>query len=264
MESENSPSSIRSTESPVDNGFLQLAGFNAVIVGNGAIGGALLAALLRRPGLQRAFILGRTQKHDSNDPRVTHVYLDAEAPESVTAAAIAVADEVERLHCVINTVGMLHSEDCQPEKRLRDITAGQLQRSFTINAVLLPLLAQGFSSLLRHDEPAVLASLSARVGSIADNKLGGWYSYRATKAAQNMLLRTLSREWGVSHRNVSVVALHPGTVESPLSEPFISRGYRNRVLTPEESAAALLKVLADVRPGNTGVFYDWQGEPIPW
>ena len=87
---------------------------------------------------------------------------------------------------------------------------------------------------------------------------------RATKAAPTMLLRTLSREWGVSHRNVSVVALHPGTVESPLSEPFISRGYRNRVLTPEESAAALLKVLADVRPGNTGAFYDWQGEPIPW
>jgi NAD(P)-dependent dehydrogenase (short-subunit alcohol dehydrogenase family) len=117
---------------------------------------------------------------------------------------------------------------------------------------------------MRHPEPAVLASLSARVGSIEDNELGGWYSYRAAKAAQNMLLRTLSREWSLSHRNVSVVALHPGTVESALSAPFISKSYSKRVLTANESAAALITVIDTLRPEQSGEFFDWQGTRIPW
>ena len=86
----------------------------------------------------------------------------------------------------------------------------------------------------------------------------------AAKAAQNMLLRTLSREWGFSHRNVSVVALHPGTVESPLSAPFISKSYSNRVLTARESAAALIAVIDKLHPGQSGEFFDWQGARIPW
>ncbi len=241
-----------------------LASFNAVVVGNGAIGTAVLDRLLQTPGLERAFVLARREKAGIDDSRVSHVNLDAEAPGSVAAAAAAVGEEIDRLHLLFNTVGVLHSETLQPEKRLKDLRAEHLQQSFTVNAVLLPLLAQAFSGLLRHRERAVLASLSARVGSIEDNRLGGWYSYRTAKAAQNMLLRTLSREWSVSHRNVSVVALHPGTVESPLSQPFVTENYRNRVLKPDESAAALLQVISGLRPGVTGVFYDWQGKEIPW
>lgn len=126
------------------------------------------------------------------------------------------------------------------------------------------MLAQGFSKTLRHDDPGILASLSARVGSIADNDMGGWYSYRASKAAHNMLLRTLSREWRISHRNVTVLALHPGTVASALSQPFVSPTYARRVLQPDECAAYLLQVLKERSTSDSGSFYDWRGEPIPW
>lgn len=252
-------------QSPPDKpGCLQLSGFNAVVVGNGAIGGALLQRLLANPQLNRVTVLGRHDKHAGIDGRAKFLPFDAMEPDSVTAAATGVGQHSERVHLLINTVGMLHTPTQQPEKRLRDVSAQHLQQSFLANAVLLPLLAQSFAPLMRHSDPAVLASLSARVGSISDNKLGGWYSYRASKAAHNMLLQTVSREWSLSHRNVSVVALHPGTVESPLSTPFISKTYDKRVLAPTESAEALLAVIATLRPGETGTFYDWQGQAIPW
>ena len=243
---------------------LQLPQINAVIVGNGAIGGALLEALLDHPRLNRITVLGRTRKALVSDSRVSYYHLDAEQPDSIKNAATATMQEFQRCHLLINTVGMLHTDAYKPEKRLCDISAESLHKSFAINSVFLPLLAQAFGPLLRHPESAVFASLSARVGSIEDNRLGGWYSYRASKAAQNMLLRTLSREWSHSHRNVSVVALHPGTVESTLSAPFISKGYSNRVLTANESAEALIEVIGKLRPGQTGEFYDWQGNSVAW
>jgi NAD(P)-dependent dehydrogenase (short-subunit alcohol dehydrogenase family) len=245
-------------------GCMRLPKFNAVIIGNGSIGTALMLALLENQGLSHLVVLGRTQRELVNDSRVTYLHLDAEQPDSIKRGATATRQVFEHCHLLINTVGMLYTEVHKPEKRLRDVNAEHLQKSFFINAVLLPLLAQAFASLMRHSEPAVLASLSARVGSIEDNQLGGWYSYRAAKAAQNMLLRTLSREWGFSHRNVSVVALHPGTVESALSAPFISKSYSNRVLTARESAAALIAVIDKLHPGQSGEFFDWQGARIPW
>ncbi len=245
-------------------GFTDLPDFNVVVVGNGAIGSALLSRLLQERGLQRAFLISRSAGSPPEDDRVTCLHLDAEDYASIEAAADQVGRQVSRIHLLINTVGMLHSEGMKPEKRLQDLQPGQLQHSFAINAMFLPLLGKAFSALMKHPDPAVLASLSARVGSIEDNHLGGWYSYRAAKAAQNMLLKTLSCEWKISHRNVSVVALHPGTVESALSAPFISKNYKNRVLTPAESATALMEVIANLQPEQTGGFYDWQGHSIPW
>lgn len=243
---------------------LQLPAINAVIVGNGAIGTALLETLLDNSRLQHAVILGRQCKPLPDDGRIRFCHLDALKPDSITSAAVEVRELCGRLHLLVNTVGMLHSETQQPEKRLSDVTTESLQHSFAINAGLLASLAQAFGPLLRHAEPAVLASLSARVGSIEDNQLGGWYSYRAAKAAHNMLLRTLSREWRLSHRNVSVVALHPGTVRSPLSSPFISSTYANPVLTPQESAGYLMRLISTLSPDDSGLFYDWRGHTIPW
>lgn len=243
---------------------LELGAFSAVIVGDGAIGSALLDKLLARPGLQHAIVLGRGDKPQHQDMRVSRLCFDATDPDTIMAAAIAAGALVERVHILINTVGMLHSDNQLPEKRLQSLKPLQLQQSFLVNATLLPILAQAFSKLLRHDEPAVLASLSARVGSIEDNQMGGWYSYRASKAAHNMLLKTLALEWKLSHRNTTVVALHPGTVASRLSEPFLTPSYKKRVLTPKECAEALLTVISQLHPENSGNFYDWQGQPIPW
>jgi NAD(P)-dependent dehydrogenase (short-subunit alcohol dehydrogenase family) len=244
--------------------FLTLDAFNVIIVGDGAIGSALLNNLLTLPGLKRAVVLGRSATPGSEDVRISRLRFDATDPDSIACAATATCELLERAHLLINTVGMLHSSSQQPEKRLQSLKPQQLQQSFMVNATLLPLLAQAFGKLLRHDEPAVLASLSARVGSIEDNQMGGWYSYRASKAAHNMLLKTLALEWKISHRNTTVVALHPGTVTSRLSKPFLTPGYKKRVLTPAECAEALLAVISQLQPENSGKFYDWQGQLIPW
>lgn len=243
---------------------LQENGLNAVVVGNGSIGRALAANLLHRENLRSLVILHRNGDVPFSDPRVVAVKFDAEDPESIAAAAESVRSSIERVHLMINTVGMLHSEQQQPEKRLSLVSPENLQQSFAINTLLLPVLVQEFSGLLRHPGIAVFASLSARVGSIEDNRLGGWYSYRASKAAHNMLLRTIAHEWRLSHRNAAIVALHPGTVESRLSEPFISSSYQHTVHTPAECADHLTTVLSTLTPESSGSFLDWRGHAIPW
>jgi NAD(P)-dependent dehydrogenase (short-subunit alcohol dehydrogenase family) len=237
---------------------------NVVIAGGGALGAALLEALLQRPNLGQAAVLWRHTRPTVDDDRVTAVPFDATDSATIEAAAQTVAERMERVHLLFNAVGMLHGPGGQPEKRVCDLRAQALLDAFAVNAAPVPLLAQAFGRLLRHREPAVFASLSARVGSIGDNQLGGWYSYRASKAAQNMLLRTLAMEWRISHRNVTVVALHPGTVRSPLSAPFLSNNYRNRVHSPSEAAEHLLAVIKRLEPGDSGSFYDWRGQPVPW
>ena len=237
---------------------------SVIIVGNGAIGTALAECLIQRDNLRQLVILQRNSEIRIEDPRVRIVAFEAERLESLAVASTLVHEYLDKAHLVINTVGLLHSEHQQPEKRLRSLDPDNLQRSFTVNALLLPVLAQAFGDLLRHVEPSIFASLSARVGSIEDNYLGGWYSYRASKAAHNMLLRTIANEWRVSHRNTLVLALHPGTVHSKLSQPFISAGYKNTVHTPAECAGHLLSVMSGLTLESTGQFFDWQGKAIAW
>lgn len=239
--------------------------FNAVIVGTGAIASALVEELLQRHRSGRVVMLGRSERTIPDDPRVSFVALDAANPDSVFESAMQVQQSFNQIHLLANTVGVLHTESQLPEKNLKAIRADNLQYSFQVNAILLPLLAQAYGKLLRHDQPAMLVSLSARVGSIEDNQMGGWYAYRASKAAHNMLLKTIAREWRISHRNVTVAALHPGTVRSRLSEPFLDeKTYPNRILTPDESAVALLNVIENLGPADSGCFLDWQGKVIPW
>jgi NAD(P)-dependent dehydrogenase (short-subunit alcohol dehydrogenase family) len=236
---------------------------NVVVVGTGAIGTALANTLVKNSHGGKVLLLGRREP-EGLLPAVELGKIDAIDTRGIRQTAAEISDKLGVIHLLINTVGVLHGSGLQPEKRLSELTPEALQQAMAVNALFLPQLAQGFSGALRHGEPAILASLSARVGSIADNDLGGWYSYRASKAAHNMLLRTLSREWRVSHRNLAIVALHPGTVASPLSAPFVSSRYRNRVLAPDECATHLLEVLGKLSPQDTGSFYDWRGERIPW
>lgn len=247
-----------------ENALFDTQGFNAVIAGNGAIGSAILDNLLQRPNLGRIAVLQRGEHRGASDPRVLRLHIDALEPDTVLDAAEVVQEAFGAIHFLVNTIGTLHNADHQPEKSLKQLNASGMAHAFSINAMLAPLLAQAFSAAMRHKQPALLASLSARVGSITDNELGGWYSYRASKAAHNMLLRTIAREWRISHRNTTVVALHPGTVQSRLSKPFISPNYKNPVLTPQRSATALLQVISQLDTRHSGSFYDWQGEEIPW
>ena len=242
---------------------LALGRGNAVVVGSGAIGTALANALEQAFPQGKVVLLGR-RKPEGLLPGIEVGHIDATDTHGIREVGADLSAKLGTIHVLINTVGVLHGNGLQPEKRLSELSPEAALQAMAVNALFLPQLAQAFSRALRHAEPALLASLSARVGSIADNDLGGWYSYRASKAAHNMLLRTLSREWRISHRNLTIAALHPGTVASPLSRPFVGQGYRNRVLTPDESAAHLLEVLSRLTPRDTGSFYDWRGELIPW
>jgi len=243
---------------------LQLGNINVVIAGSGGIGAAMVQHLLASYPVEKLFWLHRSEPADCNDPRVIKLFCDATAPASIVAATEAISQGCEQLHVVINTVGMLHAQGITPEKRLRDVSLEAMLELATVNAFFLPQLAAGLAPLLRHPQASILASLSARVGSITDNGMGGWYSYRASKAAHNMLLKTLAREWRVSHKLCSVVALHPGTVDTALSQPYTPANYRKRVLTPPECAEALLGVLGGLTTEQSGSFFSWEGEELPW
>lgn len=228
---------------------------HALVVGAGGIGQALLAALPQRaPGL-RLWSAGRGQ----GDLRV-----DLEDPASIEALGAIVRRDLAPLRLVICAAGVLHGPGMQPEKRLSQVNAESLRRSFAVNAWGPLLLAQAVEAALPRQEPIHLASLSARVGSIGDNRLGGWYAYRGAKAAQNQLLRTLALEWRRRLPLACVTLLHPGTTATALSAPFRSSRSESSLFSPERAAAQLLNVLERQTPDTSGAFLAWDGQPIPW
>jgi NAD(P)-dependent dehydrogenase (short-subunit alcohol dehydrogenase family) len=198
--------------------------------------------------------------------RLTVLPLDVTDEAAIAAAAAAAAHTVSRLHLVVNCSGVLHDATCsmRPEKRLADVCPESLARSFAVNAIGPLLVARHFEQMLAHADRAVFASLSARVGSIEDNRLGGWYAYRASKAAQNMYTRTLAVEWTRSRRNVICVALHPGTTDTNLSRPFQGNVPEGKLFGVERTVTQLLEVIDRLQPADTGQFLAWDGERIPW
>ncbi len=228
---------------------------HALVVGAGGIGQALLAALPERAPQLRLWSAGRRQ----GDLR-----LDLEDPGSLDQLAQVALHDLSPLRLVIYAAGLLHGEGLQPEKRLSQVDAASLQRSFAVNAWGPLLVAKAVEAALPRQEPCHLASLSARVGSIGDNRLGGWYAYRAAKAAQNQLLRTLALEWGRRLPLACVTLLHPGTTATALSQPFRSSVPENRLFSPEQAAGYLLDVLERQTPASSGAFLAWDGQPIPW
>ena len=238
----------------------------ALVVGCGGIGQALLQALRQRaPQLQ---LLGAS-RHDWRlaEPAhwrgIAHQPLDLTDDASLAALATGLA-AWPPLRIVIHTAGLLHGSGIQPEKRLSQVTRATLEQSFSLNAFAPLLLAKAVEPLLPLDQPFHFASLSARVGSIGDNQLGGWYAYRAAKAAQNQLLRTLALEWQRKRRQGCVSLLHPGTTATPLSAPFQAGVPPERLFSPERAAAQLLDVLAALTPEQSGGFWAWDGQAIPW
>lgn len=237
-----------------------------LVVGCGGIGQALLQELGSiAPGLQ---LVGASRR-DWRPPQdlfwrnVTYLPLDLSDDDSLAALASSLK-EWPSLRLVINTAGLLHGPLLQPEKRLSQVNRQVLERSFAVNAFAPLLLAQAIESLLPAADPFHFASLSARVGSISDNQLGGWYAYRAAKAAQNQLLRTLALEWARRKPMGCVSLLHPGTTATGLSAPFQAGVPPDRLFSPERAARQLLDVLAVLGPQQTGQFWAWDGQQIAW
>lgn len=165
---------------------------------------------------------------------------------------------------VISTLGILHNDHFMPEKRLADVNLEQLHESFRVNAVIPILLLQQLLGLLPKKSACVWVQLSAKVGSISDNYLGGWYSYRASKAALNMLLKTAAVELKRTHKQLCIAAIHPGTTDTPLSEPFQQRLAADKLYTPAQSAQRIAAVIEQLNAENSGGFWHWDGAPLPY
>ncbi len=224
-----------------------------------SIGFDLVIAAARHPAASS----GLVDLQDEHPARLRCVDIDVTDEASVEDAALRVAEFAPRLHRVVVCAGALHGPELAPEKRLEHLDAERLLQSFAVNSIGPSLVAKHFLPHLRHPEPAVFAALSARVGSISDNQLGGWYGYRASKAAQNMLMKTLAIELKRRAPNVTCASLHPGTVDTDLSAPFASRSQHRR-FTPTEAARHLLGVIDSLRPEESGRFFAWNRKEIPW
>jgi len=223
-------------------------GLHAVIIGaSGGVGGALADLLSADTGVAHVTCLSRATGFDLTDP----------ASITAAAAALTVAPDL-----VIVATGLLHADGIAPERDLRMLSADAFARAFAVNAAGPALVAQAFLPLLPKGRKTLFAALSARVGSISDNRLGGWHAYRASKAALNQIIRTIAIEQARKNPQSIVMGLHPGTVDTGLSKPF----QRNvtTLFTPWQSAAHLLAVIDAATPASSGNLYDWKGEAIPF
>ncbi len=173
--------------------------------------------------------------------------------------------ETDGFDLIICCIGALHNERIAPEKRLRDLKAGVLQEYFRINVVLPALCLRYFVPLLKkQDQTSVYISLSAMVGSIGENALGGWYGYRSSKAGLNMLLKTASRELRHSHRNSAILAVHPGTTKGDLSLPYAGRVDPKKYYSPKQTAERIVSIAESVTAQDSGKFLNWDGREIAW
>jgi NAD(P)-dependent dehydrogenase (short-subunit alcohol dehydrogenase family) len=249
-------------------------GSRALVTGaSRGIGLEFVRQLLAGPRFERVFAgcrepqqAGALAALAAGEPRLRPVRLDVAYEPGIEAAAADVAAGTDRLNLVVNCAGVLHGGPAalSPEKRLADVRADALAASFAVNAFGPLLVAKHFERLLAHRERAVFASISARVGSIGDNRLGGWHAYRGAKAAQNMFTRTLAIEWGRTRRNVVCIALHPGTTDTELSRPFQANVPPEKLFPPERTVRQLLAVIDRLTPADSGSFLAWDGSPVPW
>jgi NAD(P)-dependent dehydrogenase (short-subunit alcohol dehydrogenase family) len=199
--------------------------------------------------------------------RVNLIAWDAAAsvdPDQLASEIRSVPGTDAGLDGVIYAAGFLHGQGFQPEKRLEDLNADALAHAFAVNATGFAMLVRAVAPWLRHRRFKTVAAISAKVGSITDNGFGGWYAYRSSKAALNMLVRNLSIELPRKCRPLACVAIHPGTTLSPLSEPFSRSLAQLKVHQPAETAENIARVIGGLTQDNNGQFLDWEGAQLPW
>ena len=234
-----------------------------VVVGaSGAIGRAFVEQLLRRPDVELVYGLSRSAV-EVEDSRFLSLSVDYQNPQTLQKAAETIA-KTSPLDLVIVATGLLHAEDgFGPEKSLRQLDADALSRAYLINAVGPMLVAKSFLPLMVKTEKSVFAVLSARVGSISDNRIGGWYGYRAAKAALNQMIRTAAIEQARRWPQGVIVGLHPGTVDSNLSKPFQRNVSPEKLFSPQQASAAMLSVLERLEADDSGKVFAYDGSEVP-
>ena len=220
-----------------------------VVGSSGAIGHAMVQRFLNAFPAANIHTFSRQKPGVDNN---THHHCIDYANEASIQEAVFDATKQGAFDCVVVTTGVLHDSETKPEKSLSAITAQNLHKAFQANTIFPVLVAKHFLPHLNRQERAVFAALSARVGSISDNQLGGWYAYRASKAALNMLIKTAAIEVGRYNKHAVVVGLHPGTVDSKLSKPFQRNVPEAKLFTPDYSASKLFDVLQSLTSKQSG------------
>ncbi len=234
---------------------------NIVIIGaSGAIGRSFVSHFATFDKRSTIYAFSRSLRQFAF-PNVKTCSIDLLKEETIKYAA-GLAAEAAPIDVVILATGLLHHGDMMPEKSLSSLSSENLQTVFAINTFAPAMVAKYFLPKLSKDRRSIFAALSARVGSISDNHLGGWYSYRASKAALNMILKTASIELARKNKTAIVVGLHPGTVVSDLSEPFQRNVKSDKLFSSDYSVSKLVEVLDKLTPQDTGKVFAWDGEEI--
>ncbi|YCH20871.1 SDR family NAD(P)-dependent oxidoreductase [Pseudomonas sp. D1-3] len=235
------------------------------------IGLALCAALLERDDVTQVWAVARhastcaelAKLAEQHGQRLKRVDCDARDEHALDALVSKIGEQCDHLHLVISTLGILHQDGAKAEKSLSQLTLASLQASFATNTFAPILLLKHLLPLLRK-QPATFVALSARVGSIGDNRLGGWYSYRASKAALNQLLHTAGIELKRLNPASTVLAIHPGTTDTQLSQPFQANVPEGQLFEPAFSAHRIIELLGAHGPDDSGTFWAWDNKPIVW
>jgi len=229
---------------------------SAVVIGaSGGIGSAFEAALRDEGDFSVVHGLSRSRSGSQ--------HIDLLVEDSIAAAATEIAKgPAPRL--IIVATGLLHDGERGPEKAMGSLEAEWLARTYAVNAIGPALVAKHFLPIMPRSGRAVFAALSARVGSISDNRLGGWYGYRASKAALNMIVRNLAIEERRRNDRAIIVTLHPGTVDTSLSKPFQGNTEPSRLFDTERAALQLLDVIEELKPADSGKLFDFEGKEVPF
>ena len=247
----------------------------AIIFGaNGGIGQEFVKQALERHAVVYACSRPSEQKNAIELPHIKAmdnglqlVDIDVLNEDHLKNLADKISDQYGHVDLIVNATGLLHdSNGLQPEKKIEDFNLDNFNKVFQINTASTALIAKYFISLLKKSEsmPSVFASLSARVGSIGDNRLGGWYSYRASKAALNQIIKTLSIEVTRRNKNTAVIALHPGTTDTKLSKPFQQNVKPAKLFSAHYSVSKMFQIIDNLFIEDNGKFFAWDGSTIEW
>lgn len=246
---------------------------NVLIIGaSQGIGLGFVRTLLQQPKVSRLYATYREEQSATElialsqeySERLSCLQVDVTQESQIIRAVKQINAEVDRLHLVIYCVGVLHEGNLTPEKSLRQIVPENLLYSFQVNSIGAVLFAKHLMPLFKHGDRHIFACISAKVGSIGDNRLGGWYGYRASKAALNMFLKTAAIEYSRRCPKTIVVALHPGTTDTRLSKPFQKNVPPEKLFPVEHTVNLLSKVIAGLEIKNSGQFFSWDGSQLPW
>ena len=251
-----------------------------VVGANRGIGLGFVRTLLNMPTIKTLFATYRHADHaaelialqtqqncpdpEQNTPNLICIPMDITDEDQIVAGVTHIQSQIKQLHLVVNCVGFLHDNTTQPEKSLRQVNAAQLTHYFQTNSIGPVLLAKHLVPLLKGGDRSIFATISAKIGSIGDNYLGGWYGYRASKAALNMFMRTAAIEYGRKSPKTIIVTLHPGTTDTRLSKPFQHNMPPGKLFPVEKTVGLLLNVIGHLKQEDSGHFFSWDGSRLPW